>query len=344
MLISCARRALSNKSRGRGIFLLLVVLALVVAAIGTDSHANDSAAEVTPVGLVYKFEKRISIERETLFISATQIEVTYEFKNHSDKDIATEIAFPVPEYKWSEFRVIPSFRSFKVLVNGTELVSKRDVKALLNGKDYTEILNNMKITIDDFGGFEDGWKPSRDSSYYLKASREDQDTLTKLGLIDPDSGFPLWAASVKYHWAQVFPAKSSVTIRHSYSPYYGYEPYRYPGKWKSPDWDQSDEENWSFLKKDACLDKKTERRLDKFVRSEEGYVYSTWITYILTTANNWKQPIKQFDLLIETSSGGSISLCFGAGLRQISENLYKGTVKNFIPTKDLKVYFFNKPN
>ena len=64
--------------------------------------ANDSDASVALGGVQLTREPRISMESERLTISLSKITVEYEFLNESDKDITTDVAFPIPPYENTE--------------------------------------------------------------------------------------------------------------------------------------------------------------------------------------------------------------------------------------------------
>ena len=61
------------------------------------ARANDSTAEVAAGGLVLLKAESIAMLAEDLFVSATEVRVRYRFFNTSPADIATTVAFPMPE-------------------------------------------------------------------------------------------------------------------------------------------------------------------------------------------------------------------------------------------------------
>jgi hypothetical protein len=69
---------------------------LLLAGLG---RADDGAASIAAGGLVLmKREPRIVMAKEVLSISAKSVLVDYDFRNDSDEDITTEVAFPIPPY------------------------------------------------------------------------------------------------------------------------------------------------------------------------------------------------------------------------------------------------------
>jgi hypothetical protein len=305
--------------------LILQTAIIMTIVLSGWACANDSAVAVTPTGLHFKRETNVSLEREELHISQEKVEVSYEFKNLSDKSVVTEIAFPIPDYSYSYTPETASFDDFTVEVNRKAIPYKTDVRASLNGKDYTHTLKRMNISIADFGHYDAG-AGELDTTFFKRLNEKDRSELISLGLVRND-GWPFWIVSKKYHWSQAFPVNKSVTIKHTYKPYQGGRGFGVPGE-------------THFLETDACLDKKKMTALEKYARPDEGLVWAMWVSYILTTANNWKQPIKKFHLIVEKQKDDLMSLCFDHPLAKTGANRYEVVLENFVPTTDLKVYFF----
>jgi hypothetical protein len=311
------------------IFYLTFVIAshvLLMLLIQKSSFANDSAAEVAASGIQFKQEKSISIEKEELFISEKKIEVSYLFKNYSDKDITTEIAFPVPEYNADDAESGLPFKKFTVEVNSQKLKYSSEIRALVHGKDYSKVLKQMGISIHDFGGFSPPiYAEMHPKNFFSTLSKKDQQTLRKYGLVSND-GYPQWKVSIKHHWTQTFPANSFVIIKHVYTPWWGYTYFGHDEL----------ENNSSYLYKDACITEK----IKQWIKQSNEPIFVTIIGYILTTANNWRSPIKDFIVTIDTDAKAKISTCFDYELTQKSDSRYESHIKNFIPKKDLKIYYF----
>ncbi|MBN2253448.1 MAG: DUF4424 family protein, partial [Kosmotogaceae bacterium] len=303
-----------------------------------SAQANDSAVEVTPLGLQFKFQKEVSIEKEDLTISTDKIEVTCIFKNQSPSDIVTEVAFPIPEYKWALLgRSVTDFADFTVQVDGERKPHKREVKAFAREKDCTRILTDMNISIVNFGKYKSGFDPVMKRRYPTFVDRlepTDKNTLIDLGIlrafIEADVLFPDWSVYIKYHWTQRFPARKMVIIKHSYSPYTGYRTFC-----------ASESEDIEFLRKNACINESFISWMKKNGAMGSDCPWGLWVSYILTTANNWHGPIKDFRLTIEKKADEEVSTCFDPKIRKTGDNRYESWVKNFVPEKDLKVFFFS---
>jgi hypothetical protein len=58
--------------------------------------ANDSTASLAAGGLTLTYNPHISMESQDLYLSREEVRVVYRFRNRSDRDIATLVAFPLP--------------------------------------------------------------------------------------------------------------------------------------------------------------------------------------------------------------------------------------------------------
>lgn len=78
----------------------LPFMSLIVGTVLLSNHAiaNDSVASFSAGGIVIGKTDAIAMEKEDLFISEDKIRVSYIFRNTSNQDITTRVAFPVPEF------------------------------------------------------------------------------------------------------------------------------------------------------------------------------------------------------------------------------------------------------
>lgn len=291
-------------------------------------YANDSAAAIAAGGIQLTRQENISMEKEELFISKDKITVAYEFRNVTDKDITTEIAFPIPEFGvLSTLHGIPSFGDFKVFINGKSIFYETEIKAFIKGKDVTSILKENGIQPETFGGFVADEINDGDSYVVNRLPAEKINQLMAFGIFKDSSPehWPEWTGVIKYHWKQTFPARQVVSIRHEYKPVVGgsVNPHEYTEQVVD------------------CLDKSTISSLDQVGHG------CGWIKYILTTANTWKTPIGDFILRIEPdkdkNSGKTtdMKLCWdGPDVFNDKGGEINIHLKNYVPQKELTVLFF----
>jgi hypothetical protein len=215
-------------------------ICLVILSLNSSrSFANDGAAAFGAGGIVFVKETRVELLREDLSISKDMINVTYQFKNNSSQDVTTEVAFPIPTFRWSDsplFGYFPKFDNFEVEVDGKNVQYNTEVRAWVEGKDYAHVLNAMGIDIAHFGSMgitgeeeirnSEGTVTGRRALGQFKSLSPTQlKELLGYGLIRVGYNTypyePNWAVTQIFHWQQVFPPGMIVRIRHSYSPYAG---------------------------------------------------------------------------------------------------------------------------
>ena len=294
--------------------------------------SNDSSAGIAATGIYLKEEKNVSIESEELYVSEKKIAVTYIFKNHSDKDITTMIAFPMPDYHYEPSGDAPQalYEDFAVEINDKQIRHSEEVKALVNGVDYADALARLKISLKDFGNFHN-WRHGK-PSYFTNLSSADQEMLIKKKLVVKDASLPEplpnWTVSRKYYWEQTFPANKEIKIKHAYTPY----PSKSQHGWQSG----------SHSDKPECVDKEGDLWIEAF--PPMTYHRYLIVDYILTTANNWKQPIKDFRLILDGAGPAEkvlVTTCFPGNKKKIGENKYEIRMSNFVPKENLAVYFIH---
>ncbi|NJL60312.1 MAG: DUF4424 family protein [Desulfobacteraceae bacterium] len=119
--------------------LAALLIAFAYPATEYACEANDSAASLTPEGIRFKKSEEISIEEEILYISPEKIEVTYTFKNHSDKDIITDITFPLPiRDRETPYMGDADFENFIVEVDGRKINYSTEKRAVIANFSYNE--------------------------------------------------------------------------------------------------------------------------------------------------------------------------------------------------------------
>lgn len=304
--------------------ILIGTLLFIAGLFAPSADANDSAVEVTPTGLQFKEVRDIVMEREDLRIGKQRVDVTYVFRNTGTKELTTEVAFPIPPY---EFRIdppggFPSFDDFSVEVNGTPVLYRKDIRALVRGQDVTGLLTARKISVKDFDGL-----PDTEELFTAKIGA-DMEKFRERGIVGGD-GWPDWQVAITCHWTQTFPAGASVTIHHRYTPYVGFRAFR-----------NEEEDDIPVL---ACLDREAEAWLDRtFPPGQDVFGSAVWLGYILTTANNWQRPIGEFNLTIDKAPEELVSACFDRPLKITSPGRAEIHLRNYQPTQDLQVFFLGK--
>jgi len=365
-----------------------LLLPLALLALALPSRADDSAASVSTGGIILTREARITMAKEVLVISLAKITVDYDFRNDTDQNITTEVAFPVPPYNAGEDFTASGMRpfdDFKLWVEGKPEKYEVESKAMLNGHDYTSLLTKLGVDVPSLGHYVSG--DTLIVHDYDKLSKVNKEQLIRLGLIDADGNGPagprpnvepLWTVEKKYHWLQTFPAHSITRIRHEYSPAFGFE-YINANLLSKQGQDAAMAEALAIQQKDktydesgyikseiailqsACIDPSLQRRLLAVVTNNNtiplkniaGDAMPTeWVDFILTTANSWKTPIEDFELIVDKSVAPNwvnkpqyVSFCWDGPVKKLDATHFQATATNFVPKQELHILFLsaNKP-
>jgi hypothetical protein len=304
--------------------------------------ANDGSGIATPAGgIQLRREARISMEKERLTITDKLVTVEYEFLNESDPDITTEVIFPMPAYGLGSVLTNGALRGidgFHVWVDGNEVTYKTQTKALVGNTDYYRRLKDLGIDPEEFGHFLD------DKTDLAKIPKIEVDKLVRDGVYDGRD--PLWLIEKTHHWTQTFPRGRILRVKHEYKPVLGLEYLDIddlrgkarPGAYAV-----------EASLKSVCLEPMLRSQLIKALPENhghfEGAIDGAWVDYILTTANTWKTPIKDFQMVIErpkNPTGGKtlISLCWDGPLERKGQDTFIARKTNFVPRNELRVMFF----
>jgi hypothetical protein len=308
--------------------------------------ADDGAASIAAGGIVMIREPRITMHKEVLKISEGLVSVDYEFRNDTDGDVTTEVAFPVPAYSlaWDERSIKEQgFDDFKLTVGGHPTHFEIEVKAKLKGRDVSAILHRYGINIETFGHFDEKSHWARDVRRLTKAQRA---ALVKGGLLEyeDDQDEAKWTVEKKYYWKQMFPAHSVVQISHTYKPVVGNS--NTIGLGSTPKED-------SFEAKSVCIDPSLRKQLLKLAANPENEVSIDYVDFILTTANTWKTPIEDFTLIIERphlnimqgdrkiKGETFVSFCWDGPVTKIDADHFSAHIDNFIPKNEIRIGFIS---
>jgi hypothetical protein len=330
---------------------------IVLAVLFLGSYAllegNDAVVEFAAGGIQLRQEARISMEKERLKIGLGNVTVEYEFLNMADQDITTEVAFPIPPYEYNPSALqtgYPYFTDFRVWVDGQEVKYETEIRAKFKDTDYTDLLLGLGIDIETFG--DSNPQAEVDNSQIAKLPKSAKENLMRLGLLDEivstdgtvetRENSPQWTVQKTYHWRQQFPAHKILKVRHEYSPSSGY----YQLIVGAAPFQLED------LVKEACLDPALEKRLGaagERMKAREGSIHAMGtqevVKYILTTANTWRTPIKDFELIVERPQTPGqakkfISFCWDGKVQRLDENHFVARETNFVPARELAVYYF----
>lgn len=330
--------------------IIAFVFIFTLALFPRQVVANDGFGALGIGGVTLSKTDSIAIQQETLDISCDNIKVTYDFVNESSKDEIATIMFPLPAYNANppESGVIAHGQphGFTIKVDGKPVTYRTEVKATNDrGQDVTSILKSVGLTDKQIASFPFD-ETLIDIYHELHITKQQIAALTEAGLVD--DGIPGWKINVTFVWTQKFPAKKVLHVEHAYRPFIA--------EGTASGYSIQDDVVWSLdkltagmtnEKYDFCLSKQQIARLDSLFENEKNRdnyneLPGTVVEYILTTANSWKDGIRDFTLRVHTKSKNEVvAFCFPSGFRQVGEKLYEAHEKNFKPRSDLSIYFGN---
>ena len=204
----------------------LTAIAAAVVLATTPAVANDSVASMQAGGLVLETTDGITMLSEDLYLSASEVRVTYRFLNHTDEGIETIVAFPMPDIEPGYVgdtggvldepeRMLP----FITWVDGYAVHTEVEKRAVVGEADVTARLAAVGVPLNPYG---------QDTLDALQALSETvREALAAEGLVSlgGDAGnrwaWPEWTLKTTHYWTQYFPPGEEMEIRHIYAPAVG---------------------------------------------------------------------------------------------------------------------------
>lgn len=314
-----------------------VAALLMAGLLVAPAAANDSVASMGAGGLVLERTDGIEMRSEDLYVSAREIRVRYRFYNRTARDIATLVAFPMPELKGGiETDVAledPLRMPFTTTVNGRRVATNVEQKAMLNGVDHSGLIRGLGLPLTPRG--------EATIAALGTLPQPQVDMLVEMGLVEDrswtDAGVrhlelvPLWTLKTTHYWTQVFPAGRELDVRHRYAPAIGGSAGSLFGDPAMADSENHNEQATQYCTDDAFWN--GARRM----RARGLYLSETWVDYILTTGANWAEPIGEFRLVVDKGSSRNLVSFCGEGVRKIGPTQFEIRRRNYTPAQDLSV-------
>lgn len=323
----------------------LLVCVMFAAA---PAFANDSTAELSTGGLILSRNDVVAMVSEDLFISRDRVKVYYVFRNGSDADVTTIVAFPMPEIAGGpDINVsIPddtsdNFLGFSGMSDGQPIDPQLEQKAFAVGLDVTAELAARGVSLNPF---------AQDVYGQLDQLPDDvADAWRERGLItineyDDGSGWkkertPLWELRSIYWWRATFPAGKDVHVSHSYTPSVGSTAglaFYYDGQFQG---------DYDDYKSRYCMDSGFENAVRKAARTSGDNFppfSESRIDYVLTTGGNWALgTIGKFRLTIDKGDPKSIVSFCGTGVKKIGPTTFRMEAEEFYPEQDIEILFLD---
>jgi hypothetical protein len=314
------------------------------ALAATSTLANDSMATLEAGGLVFTRSEEITMAKEDLYISPEKVEVKYLYRNTSDKPVNTIVAFPMPKIGGPVeiMSAVPdeqsdNFMDFSVVQDGEAIEPNLQQRVLVRGIDFTADVEEQEIPLQPL---------LKETTEALKMLEPDviKDWLAKGLIVDLNYGMggtsepeyvPIWELESIYWWETTFPAGAEVEVEHRYRPSVG------GSAGLVFMWDGKPSDFYADYQKRYCVDDdflNAAIKLEKKQNPDAGvYYFEQWLSYILTTGNNWYGPIGDFHLTVDKVNEDSIVSFCGEGVKKTGPTTFEMRAKDYYPSNDLNI-------
>jgi hypothetical protein len=359
------RKTMMNEARSPR-SLLALAAALLLAG---PAAANDSAAELAAGGLELVKTEAITMQREDLVLSPSEVRVRYEMRNDTGRPVTLRVAFPMPEVPHMtpggmttgpddddgphnialRQPTDPNFLDFRVRSNGQDIEPEVEIRATLpDGRDIAAELRKI-------GGLPLVLRPGVFVEGDTPLPAETVTRLQALGAYEKLDGktwrLP-WTTRITFHWMQTF-APGVTVVAHSYRPVIGARFIVVP-----KDDGAIEASGRGDPMRDFCIDEPTEKAIralaaeKRRAQPDDGMLSGYTLAYILQTARNWRGAIGTFHLTLTGGPGTGgpggrgetrmMSLCTNLPLVHTGPQRFEATVRDYVPKEDLRILFISE--
>lgn len=333
------------------------LLAIVLLLAGLlQAAANDTTARLATGGLIFVRNDVVQMATEDLFISMDEVRVDYTFRNTSDEDVTSLVAFPMPDIEASPYVSVAvpyvegepyggdNFLHFTVEMDGVPIEPQLEQKAIAVGIDVTDELVAEGLSANHL---------VEGVSEKLAALDEAvRDDWIRRGIVafewwEDENGvrqenyWPRWVLRSTYYWDATFPAGATVSVSHRYLPSVGGTAgVSFMDANGGPNAYNFDEYETRYCMDGAFLDAirtATERSGQDYPPFTEA-----WISYVLKTGSNWAGSIGRFRLVVDKGDERNfVSFC-GDSVRKIGPTQFEMVIEDFYPERDLDILIMRR--
>lgn len=320
------------------------LLFALLAAAPLPALANDSTAELGTGGIILSRTDIVTMDKEVLNISEDEVTVDYVFRNQSDEDVETLVAFPMPNIEGNPWWMpaIPqdgdnNFLGFEVTIDGEPAIIHLEQRAFAVGVEVTEELRRHQVPM--YPGGEEAYKALEQLPDDVA---EDWRMRGMLVIDEYDDGngmqqhrSPFWQLKSTFWWNATFPAGKPVEVSHRYKPSVGGTAgltFFYDGKFDG---------TFKDYEAKYCIDDAFKRAVIKAAKNNpDGYpqLYETRISYVLTTGGNWGgSTIGDFTLTVDKGDTRNLVSFCGTGIKKIGQTTFQMKAMDYYPAKDVDI-------
>lgn len=303
----------------------LLCLAATVCFFAPAARADDSMAALGAGGIELLQSEHIVMEEQDLFLARDRVRTRFVFRNESDTDIKTLVAFVMPDMEPEAFAKradtpLLEQLGFTVEADGRKVIPKADIRAIMAGEDVTDILASIGIAAGAGGMHMEAFTPAQ------------RDRLRKEGLLLESRGrddLGGWSTRLRLYWEQVFPARGQVEIYHEYTPFLGSEIIFPETIARVP-----------YFTESFCMTEAQKEKAVALLQTADGRAYD--LDYTLSTGANWKGPVERLAITIEKKTADDVIATCLPGLKPQKQGAYGVSHTNVKPAEDIRVLFISK--
>ncbi len=343
---------------------LVVGLAFAALGIASSVQANDGVASMAGGGLSFGKSDVVQMEAESLVIDldGPRIRLRYAFRNPSNDPVTLDVAFPLPI---APVEALLGYGDSKIQIDGNLTDAYVDFTTTINEQDHPtrriiELVWDGEVIATEPLPENAPFGPAAKALYKAKAPVEDgQDPWSAIK--DPEAT----GVRMTYLWQYTFYSTAyedadPIIVEHSYTPILGafvdsiLDPLQYDMEDPNsePPSPEDQEEWYGPHRRSRCLDAPRNREqvlqliAFKASRPEDvnvfpravGFWGTQYLSYILTTANTWAGPIKDFKLVIKSSPNLRYVFCEeDYGIPSFAPGQVSYEVEGFIPKRELHI-------
>jgi hypothetical protein len=336
---------MTSQRRAPFAFAFLAFLALSAVPSRADDMTTLGAG-----GLELEKTDKIALVSEDLTLSPTAVKVSYRFRNLTNADYETIVAFPMPDVTGSpgEEMGIPdpakdNFLRFATRVDGKPVDSQLEQRAFLKaeGKPEVEITERLKsLGVPLVPTREAAGAALSALSESQRKALDDAEIVYfhEFGKGQEVESNPRWTLRSKFWRRQVFPAGKDILVEQTYTPGTG----GYSGmEFGKPDLDAAEEARY---RETYCTDGPFRSAVQSLYRKANApnpkvRPWERYLSYVITSGANWAGPIGTFRLVVDKGDPQTLVSFCGDGVRKIGPTTFEMIAKDYTPKRDIDVLF-----
>ncbi|MDQ0395267.1 DUF4424 family protein [Labrys monachus] len=325
------------------LLLCSAALVLVLPPVGA-AFAEEPVGNIDAGGLVIEGADQVELRSEDLYLSASQVRVSYRFFNPADHDLVVTIAFPMPDVTGEEGMAVnipdpasPNFLGLRTKVDGQPVEPSLEQQAVFASgggvqTPITDLLGQLAVPLLPVG--------EATKAALRRLGADDRRRLTDPGYAGAEGGevSARWTLRSRFHWQQAFPAGKEVVVEQSYTPSVGFTPGIFFGKGSLTGESLAQYQkkyctNPGFLKAADLLTKRVAAGLQGGTTAPPSQARQLYFGYAIARG----QQIGRFRLVVDKAFPDNLVSFCGEGIKRIDGTRFELTRTRYTPDRNIDV-------